>query len=87
MFKKSMVVVVVICAMFTASLAVAQSGAGKSRESVKPHAFLIQDNEFRWYWGPYFRDPFIENSNFTKPGAGASCSARSRPIPAQQKTS
>jgi hypothetical protein len=61
--------------MFTASLAFAQSGAGNSGETVKPHAFLIQDNEFRWYWGPYFRDPFIENSNYTQPGAYASCSA------------
>ena len=75
MFKKSMVVVVAICAMFTASLAFAQSEAGNSGATVKPHAFLIQDNEFRWYWGPYFRDPFIENSNFTRPGAGSSCSS------------
>ena len=52
MIKKSMLIVIAVFAMFTASLAFAQ-------DTAKPHAFLIQDNEFRYYYGSWFRDPFV----------------------------
>ena len=57
MIKKLSVIVIAMCAMFTASLTFAQPGP--SGEITKPHAFLIQDNEFRYENSSWYRDPFI----------------------------
>lgn len=63
MFKTSIAAVVVICAMFTTSLAFAQTPEGNTVK--RPAKFLIQDNEFRYWYTSWMRDPYITN-----PGTG-----------------
>jgi len=59
MIRKSMATIIAICAMFTASLAFAQSGGGKSGEAAKPKPFIFQDNSVRWENSSWYRAPFI----------------------------
>jgi nucleoside-specific outer membrane channel protein Tsx len=62
MFKFLMATIVVIGAMFTASAALVQAQDGQAQpKREKPASFIIQDNEFRYFYSSWFRDPYITN--------------------------
>jgi hypothetical protein len=61
MSKKILASIAMICALSAVSIALAQDEGDKKTH--KHYTFKLQDNELRYGYGPYFRDPFI-----TKPG-------------------
>jgi len=73
MFKALLASIAMICAVFTSPLAFAQS-SDNAAEVKRPAQFLIQDNEFRYEFSSWYRDPFIENSNYKQSGAFVTCS-------------
>ena len=62
MLKSLMATLIVIGALFTASMAVAQAGNSQTKQKrEKPATFIIQDNEFRYWYSSWFSDPYITN--------------------------